>query len=142
MRKIGLSLMITFVIASGFINGCASSRGYSKMHVNTWTSNEKLRTVHFKKEGQSAPVGLRTFDWVTVRTKIAGGTCEAALAEAMGFLLKQSQELGGNSVYLVQSKGTRNWLDVGVCNRDLGWQEHKYQVRMRGLAAYDPKITD
>jgi hypothetical protein len=112
------------------------------MHVNTWTNNEKLRTVHFRKEGHSAPVRLRTFDRVATHTKTVVGTCEAAIAEAMGFLLGQSQKLGGNSVYLVQSKGTLHWLDIGVCKSGYAWQEHKYEVRMRGLAAYDPAITD
>ena len=139
MRQTGLLLL--FTIAIGAIFSCASSRGYIKVHVDTWTNNEELRTVHFRKEGQSAPVRLKTFDWVTTHTETVDGTCEAAVAESMKTLLQKSQELGGNSVYLVQSEGTRHWLDVGVCKRRFR-RDHKYTVRMRGLAAHDPSIAD
>ena len=139
MNRAFLVFLVAFLAV-----GCASSRGYLNVEVDTWLEHPELRAVHLA--GTSRPAGLVVLREVSVTyihqvewlsAKISALDCKKAAVGAMGELLLRSEAMGGDSVYRVQSRGTRKWLDHLVCNENFSWSTTDYVVKLRGVAAIE-----
>ena len=77
-----------------------------------------------------------------------GAACTELTRLAMVELLRQSRELGGNAVYDVQAKATRNWVNEPLCRNELDSQRggkmgiKRHVTRLRGTAVYDPGLPE